>query len=546
MTQNGAISGHQFKMMFATATDWLGKSSEEINALNVFPVPDGDTGTNMTLTMQSSVEEAARVIEINVSSIAEAMARGALLGARGNSGVILSLIWQGLARSIAGKDSIGSRDLADAFKQAEEAAYSGINNPVEGTILTVLKEVARDSRCQVAKGEGNVVAVLQAAVDAAREAVANTPNQLPVLMEAGVVDAGGQGLYTLLEGVLLSLTDKTGELQSGKSEMISSGAYISADQPVIDDGSEIPYGYCTQFLVRGEDLDPDAITAGLRDKGESLVVVGSGSAVRIHIHALDPGEIIHYAVSLGTLHDINIRNMDEQVADMLTAQTGESPAIKSGVAVIGVVLGSGLSELFIKLGAAAVVPGGQTMNPSTRDILQVIDAVPANDIIVLPNNKNVVLAAQKTKSLSEKNVVVIPTVSIPQGIATLVAFEPEADLQTNIGLMTEARVTVKTIEVTRATRSTKLNGFNIHKNQSIGMLDNKLLAVGDEAADVIIDILAKTDLSEAEMVTLYRGADTEDADVERVSAAICQHYPELDVDIIKGGHPHYNYIISVE
>ena len=545
MKQAKTISGQEFRQMFAMATDWLEKSVAEINALNVFPVPDGDTGTNMLLTMRSCMEDAFKCNDSRVSSIVEAMARGSLMGARGNSGVILSQIWHGIEQGLKGKPSIDGKGLAAALCLAAETAREGISNPVEGTILTVIKEASVACRNQSAEGKNSVVSVLQAAVDAAGEAVANTPNLLPVLMEAGVVDAGGQGLYTILEGALLYLKGEARELQSGKSKMIDSKVQVDTSMPVRSGAEEVVFGYCTDFLLKGKDLDPDDIKEALRSKGQSLIAVGDKSAVRVHIHALDPSDIIHYAVSLGTIHSVGIRNMDEQIADLALARK-EKPVQPIGVAVISVVTGEGLAKLFKEFGAAAIVPGGQTMNPSIQDILGAIDSVPSDDIIILPNNKNIVLTAQRARSISGKNVNVVPTVNIPQGVAALTAYEPEADLPTNIKNMTEAKVTVKTIEITRATRSTRLNAFRIRKNQAIGFLDDKLLAVSDKTGDALIDILAQTDLSEAEMLTIYYGADTQKTEAEQIGAVICRKYPELEVEVVKGGQPHYNYIASVE
>jgi DAK2 domain fusion protein YloV len=408
------ISGRDFREMFAAATDWLGKSVPEINSLNVFPVPDGDTGTNMHLTMQSCVEAASQLEDMSVSSVVNAMSRGALLGARGNSGVILSQIWRGLQQGLTGKDHINCADLANAFQQAAVSAREGISNPVEGTIITVMREVAHACQRGMKKGKHSVTGILQIAVDAAAEAVSNTPFQLPVLMEAGVVDAGGQGLYTLLEGALLSLKKNRSHLRSGKTTIISMQAGQSGPYPVLSADNEEPYGYCTGFLIKGQNLDPDTIRENLKDKGESLIVVGDENAVRIHIHAVDPSEVLHYAVTRGTVHDISIRNMDEQVADRLAEQKSKEIVLREGVAVIAISLGDGLCALFSKLGAAAVVPGGQTMNPSTRDILDAVEAVPFTEIIILPNNKNVILAAQKTISLAEKKFIVLPTTSLPQ------------------------------------------------------------------------------------------------------------------------------------
>lgn len=540
------ISGRDFREMFAAATEWLGKSVPEINALNVFPVPDGDTGTNMHLTMQSCVEAASQLEDMSAGSVVNAMSRGALLGARGNSGVILSQIWRGLQQGLSDKDHISCKDLAYAFQQAAVAAREGLSNPVEGTILTVMKEVAGACQRGVEKGKQSITGILQIAVDAAGEAVAQTPHQLPVLMEAGVVDAGGQGLYTILEGALLSLKDNRSQLQTGKTTIIGMKEGQSNPRPLLSPDNEEPYGYCTEFLLKGQDLDPDVIRDNLKDKGESLIVVGADNAVRIHIHAIDPSDVLHYAVTHGTVHDISIRNMDEQVADRLAKQKSEEARIQKGVAVISISLGDGLSSLFHQLGAAAVVPGGQTMNPSTRDILGAIESVPFTDIIILPNNKNVVPAAQKTIALCDKQVTVLPTTSLPQGISAMVTFEPAADLQTNIEAMQEAITSVKTVEITRASRSTKVNGFNIHKNQFIGLLDGKLVACADRADGAVEDTLAALDLSNSEMITIYYGADSTRQEADEIVRFIGKYHKKLESDIIAGGQPHYNYIISIE
>jgi len=543
MKQIESIGGQDLKDMFAAATNWLEKSAQDIDALNVFPVPDGDCGTNMLLTMRSSIEEASRAPDQNISQVAQAMAKGALMGARGNSGVILSQIWRGLAQSLNEKETINGHELAQALLQASEMAYKGLSNPVEGTILTVMREAASAAQKQVAKGNGNVISVLEATVDAANESVANTPNLLPVLREAGVVDAGGQGLFTLLEGALLYLRGDVELMQFRKPRVIASSIPVTA-HPIQMAAEEEAFGYCTEFLLKGENLDLDKLRKKLQSKGQSLIVVGDESTVRVHIHTLDPGNVVHYITSLGTMHKVSIRNMDEQHEDFLAMQKGRMPAVD--MAIVAVVAGDGLADVFTSLGASAIVPGGQTMNPSTKDILQAVEAVPSDKIIILPNNKNIVPTAQQVESLTDKSIEVVPTESVPQGAAALLAFDYEADFETNAKLMTEAKSGIKTIEITRATRSTRLNGLAIKKKQAIGLLDGHLLAVNDEPDDVLSELLARIDLDKAEVITIYYGDDTDEAEAERVSTSIREQHPNLQVEVVSGGQPHYNYIVSIE
>ncbi len=544
MKQTNVISGHDLRQMFAAATNWLEKSAADIDALNVFPVPDGDTGTNMLLTMKSSIEEAYRAPDHTISQVIQAMAKGALMGARGNSGVILSQICRGLANTLSNKEVIDGHDLTEALQEASKKAYRGISEPVEGTILTVIREAASAAQQQITKGNGSILSVLEAAVNAAHQSVANTPALLPALREAGVVDAGGQGLYTLLEGTLVYLSGDAELIENSKPEMISSSIPLTPGPLPLTTGEEVPFGYCTEFLLKGDHLDPDELRKTLIDKGQSLIVVGDESTIRVHVHTQDADGIINYANSLGKLEDISIRNMDEQHENFLVLQRGRVTTVF--MAIVAVVAGDGLADFFTSLGVSAIIPGGQTMNPSTKDILQAVERAPSDKVIVLSNNKNVVLTAQQVASLTTKSVRVVPTETIAQGVTALVAFNPEDDFETNAKAMNEARSTVKTIEVTRATHSTHINGLNIKQDQAIGLLDDKLLAAGDTPADVVFDLLGRIDLTQASIVAIYYGADTAEAEANKISADIYRQYPALDITVVYGGQPHYNYIISVE
>jgi len=544
MKQVESINGQEFREMFATATDWLEKSASDIDALNVFPVPDGDTGTNMLLTMRSSIEEAYRASNTSASTIVDAMARGALMGARGNSGVILSQIWRGLAQGLKDKKTFNGTDFADALQQASTMAYKGISNPVEGTILTVIKDAATACKVQADNGNNNLVSVMESAVEAANESVANTPTLLPVLREAGVVDAGGQGLYTIMEGALRYLRGEAELMQFRKPQIIASNIPQPIRLPQMVAADEVPYGYCTEFLLKGEELNTEKITARLHKKGQSLIVVGDDTTVRVHIHTLDPGNVFRYATSLGTMHQVSIRNMDEQYQDFLEMQKERTPEVD--IATVAVVSGDGLADVFTSLGTTAIIPGGQTMNPSTKDILQAVKAVASDKVIIIPNNKNIILTAEQVKSLTNKKVEVVPTRTIPQGVAALLSFDYEADFETNARLMTEAQSTVKTIEITHAVRSAQLNGLKIKKKQAIGLLDGDLLAAGENPIAVLNKMLAKIDLSKAEIITVYYGVDTEPDEAERVSTNIREKYPQLQVEMVRGGQPYYNYIVSIE
>jgi DAK2 domain fusion protein YloV len=544
MAKISSVAGQDLRDMFSAATSWLEKSSADIDALNVFPVPDGDTGTNMMLTMRSTMEEAYRAPDHSASGVAHAMAKGALMGARGNSGVILSQIWRGLAQGLEGKESFNAAELADALQKSAVIAYKGVSNPVEGTMLTVMKDAANEAKNQVEQGEEDILKVLEATVNAAGESVANTPRLLKVLKDAGVVDAGGQGLYTLLEGTLRYLKGETELMRLRKPQIIVSELPLTVPLPQTVGVEEVPYGYCTEFLLKGEELEPEDIRKRLESKGESLIVVGDESAIRIHIHTLSPGTVIQFATKLGTLHQVSIRNMDEQHQDFLEMQKERMPT--TDTAVIAVASGEGLIEVFGSLGAAAVIPGGQTMNPSTKDILQAVESTFTDNVIILPNNKNIILTANQVQSLTQKKIKIVPTKTIPQGVVALLAFDYEADFKANAEIMEKALSSVRTIEITRSIRATKLNGLKIRRKQPIGLLDDDLVAVGETDLDVINKILAKLDLDKSEVITIYYGADTEANEAEEINASITEQYPQLQVEVIKGGQPHYNYIISVE
>lgn len=545
MKQISFCSGRELKEMFVAGSSWLEKSVADVNAINVFPVPDGDTGTNMHLTMRSTLEEIDRATKQSVSEVAKAMAQGALMGARGNSGVIMSQFFRGLAKGLEGKESMGGKDWASALVEASHTAYKGLSQPTEGTILTVIKDAANVAQAIAQTKSDDLVAVMEATVNEARDSVARTPLLLQVLREAGVVDAGGQGWYILMEGALRYLKGEVGEMEYSKPRMVTANIPMVANPPQLAIDKEEPYGYCTNFLLVGQKLNPDKIKTKLEGKGQSLVVAGDSNTVRVHIHSYDPGAILRYATSLGTLHHIQIQNMDDQHEGFVEMQKERLPTMD--IAVVVVASGDGMKDVFKSLGAAAIVPGGQTMNPSVREILQTVDSVPSDSVIILPNNKNIVLTASQVQELTSKKIAVVPTKTLPQGIAALLAFNYEGALEENAHSMSGAITAVKTVEITRAVRSTKINNLTIKEGQAIGIVDDKdIVAAGDIVPEVLLEALNKAGIGSMEVVTIYRGADADEAETEKIVQELQNRYPGKQIETVNGGQPHYNYIVSLE
>jgi len=545
MRQIVACDGHEFRNMFAAGSAWLEKSVPDINAINVFPVPDGDTGTNMFLTMCAVLEEADRVSDHSVAAMAKAMAQGALMGARGNSGVILSQFFRGLAKGLDGREVLSGSSWAAALSEASHAAYKGLSQPVEGTMLTVIRDAAKAAEEAARENSDDITSITEAAVKAAKESVARTPLLLPVLREAGVVDAGGQGIYVLLEGILYYLKGELEVMKYRKPELIAAGAVGNVRLTVRDGEAEEAYGYCTNFLLEGSKLNPDKIRKRLERKGRSVVVVGDENTVRVHIHTYDPGGVIRFATSLGTLHQLQIQNMDDQHVTFLEMQ--QERASKLEIGVVAVVSGDGLMEVFKSLGATAIVPGGQTMNPSVQEILNAVEAVPSQRVIVLPNNKNIIPAATQVQSLTSKQVAVVPSKTIPQGVAALIAFNYEGTLEENVRAMEMAIAAVKTIEITTAVRSTQIKGVKVKEGQAIAILDDSdLIAVADDVTEVLLEALEKAGIRQAEVITLYYGNGVESSKAEQVVAELRDRYPEKQIEFVFGGQPHYYYIVSVE
>jgi fatty acid kinase len=535
--------GQTLKEMFASGTAWLEKSAPDINAINVFPVPDGDTGTNMVLTMKFALEQAKSNSGDGASSVAKSLAHGALLGARGNSGVILSQCFRGLAKGLEGKTRFDGGDFARALVGASRAAYKGIANPVEGTILTVLKDASKAAQ-EAGKDDAALVSVLEAAVKSAEDSVARTPGLLPELRDAGVVDAGGQGLYVLLDGALQFLKGESHKIQYRRPRLVVAEKGLvrkAAQRPA---QMERPHGYCTNLVLEGQNLDSDRIEKDLKKMGESLIVTGDDSVVRIHIHSFKPGEILQYVVKLGKLHDITVNNMDDQYAEFIKLQRERTPQVD--IAVVTVATGDGFFELLNSLGNMVIVPGGQTMNPSVHELLQAVESAPSDNIILLPNNKNIMPAASQVQSLTSKKVKVIPTRNIPQGIAAFLAFGYDLNLEQNAQAMEKAVSVVKAVEVTRAVRETRLNDLDIKKGQFIAILDDEdLIARADKVGDVVLDALSKAGANRAKIITVYYGAEIEGAEAQEMAEKIRNRY-KAEVEVVHGGQPHHQFVISLE
>lgn len=544
------VDGQGLKRLIEASLAWLRYHQPAINALNVFPVPDGDTGTNMLLTMQSAWHEIEHSPDENASHIAQSVAHGALMGARGNSGVILSQLWRGFARGLSGKKVFGAHDLPVAMRAASDTAYKGVLKPVEGTILTVSRAVA-DAAEQAARESDDFVQVLDYMVQGAREAVANTPNQLEILKQAGVVDSGGQGLAVILEGMLRYLNG-----ESVAADRVVEAAVDLAHVPTdaaIDAGDVAQgYSYDVQCIIKGRNLNVEEARARIAEMGLSTLVVGDSETIKVHVHVPRPSAVLAYAETLGRLHDVVIEDMAAQYQQFLLGRTAppiQAPGynLKAGdIATLAVAPGDGLTRVFQSLGTTAIVPGGQTMNPSTHDFVQLLDALPTDRALLLPNNSNVILAARQAAELTKKQVRVVPTKTIPQGIAAMLAFNEQRDLETNAQIMEAAARHVQTGEVTTATRSVEFNGLKVEQGQVIGLLNDELATANATVEEAVWSLLDRMGAANLEIVTLYFGNGLTAGAAEILANAIRNRYSHLEVEVVEGGQPHYDYIISAE
>jgi uncharacterized protein len=533
------VDGPLFKQALLGSLSWLSANHEEANRLNVFPVPDGDTGTNMLLTLQSAVEDIKDSNAAEVSKIAKLASHGSLMGARGNSGVILSQIFRGFARAVEGKSALTPRELAAAFEEAANAAYRAVNKPTEGTILTVAREAGRAATAAAASPEASVADVIAAAASGARDAVIKTPSQLQILREAGVVDAGGFGLQVILEGMLKTVEESAFAVSTHPATK-APASQVALDLP------EGGWGYCTEFLIEGNGLDTEVIRDQIEALGNSVLVVGEPELVKVHVHTDDPTRVITLAGGYGKVLRLNVGDMSTQHKRILESEAASKPPRANGVGLVAVVAGSGLVEIFRGLGVDVIVEGGQTMNPSTQDMLLAIESVPYQEVILLPNNRNVVLAAKQVVGLTKKKVHILETHSVPQGVAAVVAFRPDRSGDGNIAAMKAEAERVQTIEVTHAVRDTRSNGLRVKKGDIIGLINEKLEFAGRDYADVVNKALGKLGPDSYELVTVYRGEGASADDLASLQTAIQSSYPGLEVEVQEGGQQHYPFILSVE
>lgn len=545
LAKNQAIDGQGLKQLVEAGMVWLRTNQQIVNALNVFPVPDGDTGTNMLLTMQAAYAEISRLGDTNVGKMAHAVAQGALMGARGNSGVILSQIWRGFARALDSLDSMDGHILSAALAEARNTAYKGVVRPVEGTILTVIKDVAASAE-QIAQETRDITLILETLVTAADASVQHTPELLPILKQANVVDSGGKGLFIILEGMLRYLKGQSLETPVTSVQPLS--AMNLEEMEEIEPGQD--YEVVVDFRP-ATPLDLENFYNDLAEMGTSIQLGEGDGMYRLHIHV--PAENLYtpidYTNKLGTITKVNIENLIAQMEDMEKARSEHlnlTPVEPGQIAVVAVSPGQGISRIFGSLGVAAIVEGGQTMNPSTEEILQAIENLVTDKIIILPNNKNIILAAQQTASVTVKNVSVIPCSSIPQGLSAMLRLDPDGNMERVVKEMNEAIKEVETGEITIATRTVDLNGVNVQEGQVIALLNGKLVKSAATLEDAVLGLLEKAGTQERERITLFYGNNISRQEVNRIVDLVRTAFPAHEIELHEGGQPHYQFIISIE
>lgn len=550
------IDGQKLAEMILQGAHHLNKNSQMIDALNVFPVPDGDTGTNMNLSMTSGAEEVKTVSENHAGAVAQALSKGLLMGARGNSGVILSQIFRGFGKAIEEKETLTTKDLSEGFQGGVTTAYKAVMKPVEGTILTVAKDSAEAS-VELAERNEDIITFMEGVVAAAKESLKRTPELLPVLKEVGVVDSGGQGLLTIYEGFLANLK---GEEFPDIEETVSMDDMVNAEHHKLAQDfmatEDIEFGYCTEFMVKFEEdktqenpYSDERFREELSQLGDSLLVVSDDELVKVHVHAEKPGEAFNLGQQYGSLINMKVENMREQHTSIVgdKKDVKKKPEAKAEYGIVTVSMGDGIKKLFESLGANVVIQGGQTMNPSTQDLSEAIKEAHANKVIILPNNKNIIMAADQAAEIAEVEVSVVKTKTIPQGMSAMLGFNPEADIETNTKEMTTLMQTVKTGQITYAVRDTQIEGLTIEKGHYMGIADGKISSTDKDqlaAAKALLNQLI--DEEENEIITILVGEDVEEKEVSGLEEYIEETFEDLEVEVHQGGQPIYSYIFSVE
>ena len=564
------IDAKSFQKLFLAGANRINSRKDYINELNVFPVPDGDTGTNMSLTILAAAKEVGAVEEPTMATICKAISNGSLRGARGNSGVILSQLFRGFTKAVSKADSLGKDEITAGFTRAVETAYKAVMKPKEGTILTVAKGMA-DKAEELVDEDMDVIEFCEAIVAYGYEVLSKTPDMLPVLKEAGVVDSGGQGLMEVLQGIVDALTGKVTEIEVPAEAASMSSAVISAPKADIST-ADIKFGYCTEFIILLDKPLTKEDEKGLKkfflSIGDSVVLVADEEICKVHVHTNHPGQAFEKALTFGALSNMKIDNMrlehqeklikdaeneaarqrqQEAEEEKLTAQEAAKAQPAKEVGFIAVSAGEGLTDIFKGLGVDYLIEGGQTMNPSTEDMLNAIDQVNAKNIFILPNNKNIILAAEQARDLTEdKKIVVLPTKTIPQGISAMIGYMPEASVDENTENMKDSYQDIASGQVTYAVRDTSIDGKEIHNGDIMGINDGGIAAVGKDLMETTIELLSTMVDEDSELICLYYGADVSKQDADALSDEIEEKFPECEVEVNFGGQPIYYYMISVE
>lgn len=555
------IDGKLFARMIQQGANHLAANAKYVDSLNVFPVPDGDTGTNMNLSMSSGAKEVRQNFSEHVGELGKAFSKGLLMGARGNSGVILSQLFRGFGKAIENKETLNAQDLAAAFQAGVETAYKAVMKPVEGTILTVARESAQKAVETAAKTD-DIITVMEETVKEAKASLERTPDLLPVLKEVGVVDSGGQGLVFILEGFLAELKGiqltEIPEKEVSMEQLVKQEHHKSVQSYLSTE--DIEFGYCTEFMVKldheklGKPFSEEKFRNDISRFGDSLLVISDDEIVKVHIHTERPGDVLNFGQQFGELINLKIENMRQQHTAILEADQQpasesvriQAPAKEKEYGFVTVSMGSGIKKLFTSIGVDQVIEGGQTMNPSTEDIVKAIEEVNARKIFVLPNNKNIILAAEQARDMTEKEVIVIPTKSVPQGISAILAFNPSADIETNTEAMIEALEHVKSGQVTFAVRDTKIDGLTIKKDDFIGILDGDIITAHPDLLEASKELIRHMLDEDSEILTVIVGENVEQDVVDTIETFVEEQFPDVEIEIHEGNQPLYPFILAVE
>ncbi len=539
------INGAEFRRLIVNAAAAIEINKQALNELNVFPVPDGDTGTNMSMTINAAAVDLRKLEDPSLEKASSSAASAMLRGARGNSGVILSLLFRGISKKLKTAKDCDGVLWAEALQEGVDAAYKAVMKPAEGTILTVARLAAAKAR-QAAEENNYFEFVHEAAIEEAKVALANTINQNPVLKKAGVVDAGGKGWLVALEAMALALR--------GEDVVVPEGMATGEVREAADFGDfnteDITFTYCTEFIIsRENDKDPEKLRDFLSSLGDSLVLVDDEEIIKVHVHTNDPGKALHEAVDYGSFVTVKIENMRLQHTEKVMSEQELAPKIAEPVKPLGVVsvcVGAGIADVFQNLGVDGMVSGGQTMNPSTQDILEVVNTVPAETVLVLPNNKNIIMAAEQVNALTPKNVIVIPSKTIPQGVTAMLSFNPDGEAEENVEAMTEALSTVDTMQITYAARDSDFDGHVIHEGDYLALYGSALFGTSKDIKVLLKSLAEKVREEGKEYITIYYGADVKEKHAQKAADLFAQVCPDADVNLLSGGQPVYYYLISAE